>query len=574
VSQNLKCPSCGASLDFDPGSNLIIRCPYCNSSVVVPQELRSAPAGYPPSVPGGVVWPESFFQPAQIAQIQEISRLVHQKKKIEAIKLYREVFGVGLKEAKDGVEKLERGQAVTLSYAQSTPVDPAQVEAEIRRLLQARDKVEAVKYYRQVSGRGLKESKEAVEHFERTGSLPDWAGAGLDGESGLLATSLLQANQMIAIVELVQAGQEHAAVKAYQEAFGASLDEAQDAVHKISLGVTPGAPVYSVQTIQVDGISQDAAVAAAGTIGGISCLGVLGIITLVLLIVVPVMFAFASPGGPLEGVWNRINPFAYARVIFAFGEEGLGPGLLDDPREIAIDPAGNLFIANYSDGRVQQFDAQGSYLLLWNIGSESYPSGMAADRAGNVALVFHGELWKYAGDSGQELGRLDEGFDTWFEAVAAHPEGGFVAAANSQQVIRYNARGEPVFSLAGAPGVHGGDPDDVEDLTVDGTGNLYLLSGDEEAVLVYSPQGQLLRRFGGPGDEPGQLRVPSAIEVDGQGNLYISDIKGIQVFSNDGRYLDKIEVEGFAFDLAFDLQGNLWVLSSQPKVFQYQITGR
>jgi len=39
----------------------------------------------------------------------EIGELVRQGRKIEAIKLYREQTGAGLKEAKDRVEEMERG---------------------------------------------------------------------------------------------------------------------------------------------------------------------------------------------------------------------------------------------------------------------------------------------------------------------------------------------------------------------------------------------------------------------------------------------------------------------------------
>lgn len=38
----------------------------------------------------------------------EIVQLLHQRKKIQAIKVYREVFRVGLQEAKDIVEEAER----------------------------------------------------------------------------------------------------------------------------------------------------------------------------------------------------------------------------------------------------------------------------------------------------------------------------------------------------------------------------------------------------------------------------------------------------------------------------------
>jgi DNA-binding beta-propeller fold protein YncE len=49
----------------------------------------------------------------QSLKLAEIARLVSAGQKIAAIKMYREVYGVGLKEAKEAVEKIERGEPIT-----------------------------------------------------------------------------------------------------------------------------------------------------------------------------------------------------------------------------------------------------------------------------------------------------------------------------------------------------------------------------------------------------------------------------------------------------------------------------
>jgi streptogramin lyase len=51
-------------------------------------------------------------------KIAEIDRLIRDRKKIEAIKVFRETFGVGLAEAKDAVERMERGESVDISGMQ------------------------------------------------------------------------------------------------------------------------------------------------------------------------------------------------------------------------------------------------------------------------------------------------------------------------------------------------------------------------------------------------------------------------------------------------------------------------
>jgi ribosomal protein L7/L12 len=103
-------------------------------------------------------------------KLAEFKRLVHSGQKIEAIKLYRELFSVGLKEAKDAVDKLEAGEPVVLTSvsvtSSSASADQAARMAEMMQLLQAGKKIEAIKLYRQMFDVGLKEAKDAVEAME------------------------------------------------------------------------------------------------------------------------------------------------------------------------------------------------------------------------------------------------------------------------------------------------------------------------------------------------------------------------------------------------------------------------
>lgn len=561
MSLTLSCPNCGAGIDYDPGDDPVIRCPYCQSSVVVPRDLRQPePAKKNTHLFGGLL------QPDRIARMQEAARLAQQGDRPAAIKLYRDFFGGSTREAEEAVDWLAQHEPKA-SYSQ------AEIEAlkgEIQHWLEEGNKIEAIQAYRQATRQGLKESREAVEAFEQSGDLP--LPAVMDGEARLqqLSTAFQQAGSLVAVTELVQAGEQEAAVEAYQQAYGVSQDEARQAISKLARGLTTGSPGISIKTSRVSIPAEKAAVATAGVVGGISCLTVLSALVIFLLILVPVVFALASPGGPLEGVWNRVNPLAFGRVSLAFGEKGSGAGFFNDPRAAALDADNNLFVANYSDGKVQKFSADGEYQMLWNIGAEQYVSGMAVDRAGVVHLVYRGDIWKYDGKTGQALGKMADEPELWFEAISETPDGGIVAAANTVEILCFDQNGELVFSLADVSGAQVNEPETVADLAVDGVGNLYVLAQDD-FVLVYSPEGRLLSRFGSSGDEPGQLRVPSAIAVDGLGRIYISDFKGIQVFSQDGRYLDKIEVEGFAHGLAIDGEGNLWAISNLPKVFKYEI---
>ena len=89
----------------------------------------------------------------------EIRQLLASGNKIAAIKRYREQTGVGLAEAKAAVESLDAGD----SFAER--VQPDDLNDQIVGLLGRGEKIEAVKLYRNQTGCGLKEAKEAVERI-------------------------------------------------------------------------------------------------------------------------------------------------------------------------------------------------------------------------------------------------------------------------------------------------------------------------------------------------------------------------------------------------------------------------
>jgi ribosomal protein L7/L12 len=86
-------------------------------------------------------------------------------RKIEAIKLYREVTGAGLAEAKEAVELIEAGEPPRPEAERSLSED--QALQDVADLVRQGRKIEAIKRYREGTGLGLKESKDAVDALER-----------------------------------------------------------------------------------------------------------------------------------------------------------------------------------------------------------------------------------------------------------------------------------------------------------------------------------------------------------------------------------------------------------------------
>lgn len=120
----------------------------------------------PPGVPQVKPTVEAARDVINDAVLQE---LVRHGRKIEAIKRYRELSGVGLREAKEAVDALSRQVAgahplpthgvLPAKAAVLREVADADIEAQIRAGLL----IDAIKLYREKTGVGLKEAKDAVE---------------------------------------------------------------------------------------------------------------------------------------------------------------------------------------------------------------------------------------------------------------------------------------------------------------------------------------------------------------------------------------------------------------------------
>ena len=103
---------------------------------------------------------------------QQVRSLLDQGQKIAAVKLYKDHTGVGLAEAKEAVEAMQAGAG---------PPPPSDIaddlKSELLRLLGRGDKLEAVKLYKDQKGTSLLEAKQAVESLAaRHGLVPQQAG--------------------------------------------------------------------------------------------------------------------------------------------------------------------------------------------------------------------------------------------------------------------------------------------------------------------------------------------------------------------------------------------------------------
>jgi DNA-binding beta-propeller fold protein YncE len=259
---------------------------------------------------------------------------------------------------------------------------------------------------------------------------------------------------------------------------------------------------------------------------------------------------------------------SFATELLKFGSEGIGAGMFNDARSIAVDGAGRIYVGEYSGGRVQVFDREGKFLTQWMVDAKMPLRGLAADRKGNVYVVQSGTISRYDGESGRLVGQIAYPGGWGFDDVAATADGGLVTAwyKNRDDIVRFGSNGQVTRTIAKAISSVTDSSELDTRIAEDGLGNIYALGSFNNAVFKFSADGKFMNRFGSAGDQPGQFRAPHAIAVDGKGRVLVSDVKGIQVFDGAGRYLQTFKPDGVASGMVFNEKNELFVVARKQVI--------
>src|SRR5437667_11893433 len=67
------------------------------------------------------------------------------------------------------------------------------------------------------------------------------------------------------------------------------------------------------------------------------------------------------------------------------GGRGAGKGEFDSPTARAVDPSGNILVADMGNGRIEKFSPTGTFVT--SIGQFEAPNGIAIDHTGNIYVA-------------------------------------------------------------------------------------------------------------------------------------------------------------------------------------------
>ena len=100
-------------------------------------------------------------------------------------------------------------------------------------------------------------------------------------------------------------------------------------------------------------------------------------------------------------------------------------------------------------------------------------------------------------------------------------------------------------------------------IALDREGNVYVSDEHTQRISIFDSDGKFLDKWGVPGSGPGQLDGPCGLAFDGEDDLYVTDHRNnrVQKFAKDGRFLVSFGSEGNG-----DGQFNLpWGLTVDPR---------
>jgi DNA-binding beta-propeller fold protein YncE len=271
-------------------------------------------------------------------------------------------------------------------------------------------------------------------------------------------------------------------------------------------------------------------------------------------------------------------PITFDRDLSEPGSLG---GQLSDPRGVAVDGRGYLYVVDRGNFRVQKFNRDGMYVTQWGVagqgnGEFSSPIGIAISSDYRVYVVDQelsrvqqfDSLGTYLG----QWGTSGEGAGQFFSPIGIAVDGNgsvYVTDTGNQRVQKFDAEGNYITQW-GTFGSGDGMFYNPFGIAVDGSGSVYVADKLNFRVQKFDGSGNFLDKWGTFGSQAGQLRLPSGLAVDPAGDLYVADWENFRVskFTGEGQFLTQCTPQGGVEWVALDQDGDLFVTADGFSVIQ------
>lgn len=387
-------------------------------------------------------------------------------------------------------------------------------------------------------------------------------------------------HNLMEIIQMVKSGQQQEAINRFRENFDTNRNTAELAIARIEQGeivelshllMPPPGTNQPLKEIHIPSTKPPSKKLLIFPIG-LACLPI-GIIGFILLIFgVAIFFSGIQPGGFLYEFWLVNNPKSSTPLLLSFGGEKAETALLSEPDSITADINGNIFVAEFPGGRIQQFDKKGQFIKVLNAGEGKVNiTTIEVDLNGVLYVVVDRNVLRFDINSGERLEPLANPDDYYYQDFKTLSDDSYVALVDGDNLVRLNSDGSTRWIVVDAISSVADETDTRGLLAVDVKNNIYIAGNFVESVFVYSHDGRYLNRIGSEGNDDGQFTGLNAITTDGQNRVLVDDWGWLEIFQPDGRWLEKIQLPLQTRDLDVGPDGLLYVVTKEPKVYVFEL---
>lgn len=192
------------------------------------------------------------------------------------------------------------------------------------------------------------------------------------------------------------------------------------------------------------------------------------------------------------------------QYLSRFGGKGDDDENLDKPEGIAIDPQGNIFVADYNTGYVKKYNKNFKWLMTFS----DYGTEPGQNIKSEFMSIYKGKLYM--------------------------PEAG------NHRVNVFDMNGKFLY-LFGGKGTAPGKMNNPEAAKANSRGHIYVSDLKNDRMQVFDAKGKLLFGWGKSGTGPGEFKAPAGVAIDANDNVYVTEIGNdrVQVFDRKGKFIAK-----------------------------------
>jgi len=220
---------------------------------------------------------------------------------------------------------------------------------------------------------------------------------------------------------------------------------------------------------------------------------------------------------------------------------------------VDVDQHDHVWVINRALPLVQEYDTDGKCLRTWGT------------KGANVTSVAGGPVDLTFSTTNPQIHQIkvDHEGNVW---IATWRLGVVYKCSPDGKVLlvlgKYNERG--------VDEAHFGDPNDM---LITPSGEVFVADGEVSFRIVhFDPKGKFIKAWGKQGHGPGEFDCPHALAMDSKGLLYVADRGNtrVQVFDQNGNFIDQWPDIIVPFDIWVDNEDNLWAAGYGPLRLKYE----